>query len=52
VIEDLVRRCPSQYIWSYNRYKTPRALLRRRARRPGFKRRQTKRGWRSWFKRA
>ncbi len=52
VIEDLVRRCPSQYIWSYNRYKTPRALLRRRARPRGFKRRQTKRGWKSWFKRA
>jgi KDO2-lipid IV(A) lauroyltransferase len=24
VIEDLVRRCPSQFIWSYNRYKIPR----------------------------
>ncbi len=28
-IEQLVRRCPSQYIWSYNRYKTPRAAMRR-----------------------
>jgi Kdo2-lipid IVA lauroyltransferase/acyltransferase len=25
VIEDLVRRCPSQYNWNYNRYKIPRA---------------------------
>jgi KDO2-lipid IV(A) lauroyltransferase len=24
VIEGLVRRCPSQFIWSYNRYKIPR----------------------------
>jgi KDO2-lipid IV(A) lauroyltransferase len=23
VIEDLVRRCPTQYLWSYNRYKVP-----------------------------
>jgi KDO2-lipid IV(A) lauroyltransferase len=23
-IEDLVRECPGQYLWSYNRYKTPR----------------------------
>ena len=22
-LEDLIRRCPSQYLWSYNRYKTP-----------------------------
>jgi KDO2-lipid IV(A) lauroyltransferase len=25
VIEDMVRSCPSQYNWSYNRYKIPRA---------------------------
>ena len=24
VIEDLVRRCPGQYMWSYNRHKVPR----------------------------
>ena len=29
VIEDLVRRCPSQYNWSYNRYKIPRAALKK-----------------------
>jgi KDO2-lipid IV(A) lauroyltransferase len=23
-LEDLVRQCPGQYLWSYNRYKTPR----------------------------
>ena len=23
-IEDLIRRCPTQYLWSYNRYKVPR----------------------------
>jgi len=23
VIEDVVRRCPAQYLWSYNRYKVP-----------------------------
>jgi KDO2-lipid IV(A) lauroyltransferase len=22
-IEDIVRRCPEQYLWSYNRYKVP-----------------------------
>jgi Kdo2-lipid IVA lauroyltransferase/acyltransferase len=22
-IEDMVRRCPTQYLWSYNRYKVP-----------------------------
>ena len=22
-VEDLVRQCPAQYLWSYNRYKTP-----------------------------
>jgi KDO2-lipid IV(A) lauroyltransferase len=22
-IENLVRRCPTQYLWSYNRYKVP-----------------------------
>ena len=22
-LEDLIRRCPSQYLWSYNRYKAP-----------------------------
>jgi Kdo2-lipid IVA lauroyltransferase/acyltransferase len=22
-LEDMVRRCPEQYMWSYNRYKTP-----------------------------
>ncbi|HEU4353888.1 MAG TPA: lysophospholipid acyltransferase family protein [Burkholderiales bacterium] len=24
VLEDLVRECPGQYLWGYNRYKTPR----------------------------
>jgi len=23
VLEDLIRRCPGQYLWSYNRYKVP-----------------------------
>ena len=23
-METLIRRCPEQYLWSYNRYKTPR----------------------------
>jgi KDO2-lipid IV(A) lauroyltransferase len=23
-LEDLVRECPGQYLWGYNRYKTPR----------------------------
>jgi KDO2-lipid IV(A) lauroyltransferase len=23
-METLIRRCPRQYLWSYNRYKTPR----------------------------
>ena len=31
-METLIRRCPEQYLWSYNRYKTPRG--RRRPRRP------------------
>jgi KDO2-lipid IV(A) lauroyltransferase len=22
-LEDLVRECPAQYLWSYNRYKVP-----------------------------
>lgn len=25
-IEDLVRSCPEQYLWSYNRYKTPKGV--------------------------
>ena len=50
VIEDLVRRCPSQYIWSYNRYKTPRGALRRRRRRNGSKAAKPPR--KSWFRRA
>lgn len=25
-LEDLVRECPGQYLWSYNRYKTPRGV--------------------------
>jgi KDO2-lipid IV(A) lauroyltransferase len=29
VIENLVRRCPSQYNWSYNRHKVPRAALKK-----------------------
>ena len=29
VIEDMVRRCPSQYNWSYNRYKIPRAAMKK-----------------------
>jgi KDO2-lipid IV(A) lauroyltransferase len=24
VVENLVRRCPGQYMWSYNRHKVPR----------------------------
>jgi KDO2-lipid IV(A) lauroyltransferase len=27
VVEDLVRRCPGQYMWSYNRYRVPRLAL-------------------------
>ncbi|MBZ0092655.1 MAG: lysophospholipid acyltransferase family protein [Sulfuricellaceae bacterium] len=27
-IENVVRRCPAQYLWSYNRYKTPRGATR------------------------
>ena len=27
-MEKLIARCPSQYIWSYNRYKTPRGVAR------------------------
>jgi KDO2-lipid IV(A) lauroyltransferase len=26
-IEDLIRRCPTQYLWSYNRYKVPRGAI-------------------------
>ncbi|TAK92347.1 MAG: lysophospholipid acyltransferase family protein [Burkholderiaceae bacterium] len=26
-METLIRRCPSQYLWAYNRYKTPAAAL-------------------------
>ena len=26
-MEDLVRQCPSQYLWGYARYKTPRDTL-------------------------
>jgi len=29
VIEDLVRSCPSQYNWSYHRYKIPRAAMKK-----------------------
>ena len=29
VIEDMVRRCPGQYNWSYNRYKIPRAAMKK-----------------------
>ena len=25
-LEDIIRRCPAQYLWSYNRYKTPRGV--------------------------
>jgi len=28
LVEDLVRRCPSQFLWSYNRYKIPRGAVR------------------------
>lgn len=28
-METLIRRCPQQYLWSYNRYKTPRGAPRR-----------------------
>jgi KDO2-lipid IV(A) lauroyltransferase len=31
VIEDMVRSCPSQYNWSYNRYKIPRAARKKKA---------------------
>jgi KDO2-lipid IV(A) lauroyltransferase len=34
VIEDLVRRCPTQYLWSYNRYKVPRGATAPAARVP------------------
>jgi KDO2-lipid IV(A) lauroyltransferase len=27
-IETAIRRCPEQYLWSYNRYKPPRAETR------------------------
>jgi KDO2-lipid IV(A) lauroyltransferase len=30
-IERLVRQCPQQYLWGYNRYKLPRGIARRRA---------------------
>lgn len=26
-IESLIRRCPEQYLWAYNRYKTPRGAM-------------------------
>jgi KDO2-lipid IV(A) lauroyltransferase len=26
-IEDLIRRCPTQYLWSYNRYKVPKGAV-------------------------
>lgn len=26
-IEDLIRRCPTQYLWSYNRYKVPQGAV-------------------------
>jgi len=29
VLEELVRRCPDQYNWSYNRYKTPRTAMKK-----------------------
>ncbi len=37
VVENLVRRCPGQYLWSYNRYKVPRKseIKRRRPPRSG-----------------
>ena len=27
VLEDLIRRCPGQYLWSYNRYKVPAGVV-------------------------
>ena len=33
-METLIRRCPEQYLWSYNRYKTPRGAAGRRPTRP------------------
>jgi Kdo2-lipid IVA lauroyltransferase/acyltransferase len=30
VIEEMVRSCPGQYNWSYNRYKTPRAAMKKK----------------------
>ena len=29
-LEDLVRSCPSQHNWSYNRYKVPRAAIKKK----------------------
>lgn len=26
-LEDIIRRCPEQYLWSYNRYKTPNGVV-------------------------
>ena len=31
IVENLVRRCPGQYMWSYNRYKVPRLATERLA---------------------
>jgi KDO2-lipid IV(A) lauroyltransferase len=25
-VENLIRRCPTQYLWSYNRHKVPRGV--------------------------
>jgi KDO2-lipid IV(A) lauroyltransferase len=30
-IERLIRECPTQYLWSYNRYKVPRGVERPKA---------------------
>ena len=54
LIEELVRRCPNQYIWSYNRYKTPRGSLRGRRGPNGSKLhwRPSKPASKGWFKRV
>lgn len=34
-VEDIVRACPTQYLWSYNRYKTPKGVAREEGRAKG-----------------
>jgi len=35
IVENLVRRCPGQYLWGYNRYKVPRKSVRQPSPAPG-----------------